>query len=93
MLLVTSKAHAQGLLFELSNTDGGDPPLTTLKRFRPFRGSIVQVDLHDNRISYHDQDGNKYAFSFDGVDFTKMNLVDGDATDNSDLFDKFINLI
>lgn len=93
MVIVTAKAHSKGLLFELSISEETDPPLTTLKRFRPFRGTITQVDLHSNRISYHDQSGNKYPFSYNGVDFTKMNLEDGDATDNSDLFDKFINLL
>lgn len=81
---------SNGILFDLSARPGAGT--TTAKFiFRPsLFHTITRVEVLDDRMSYVTAEGQDYNFSFNGSQFTQL-VADGlAASDNYDLFNKFI---
>ena len=85
-----------GIKFDLSSLSGAG---TTRDKF-VFRPStfhtITKVSVRDDFIQYTTVDGEKYSFNYNGaIDAgSEVTSIDGvAATDNYDLFNKFIAIL
>ncbi len=81
---------SNGVLFDLSEMDGAG---TTRAKF-VFRPSlfhtITRVEVWDDRISYKTAEDADFNFSFDGINYSGLKIDGLSASDNYDLFNKFI---
>ncbi len=85
-----------GILFDLSGLSGAG---TTRDKFvfRPATfHTITKVSVRNDFMQYTTVDGEKFAFTFDGSSGANNHIssIDGvAATDNYDLFNKFIAIL
>jgi hypothetical protein len=90
MSAINLTALTNGILFDLSARVGAGT--TNAKYvFRPSHfHTITKIEFWNNRMSYTTVEGTDFNFSYDGTDFSKLQIDGADATDNYDLFNKFI---
>ena len=92
MSAINLTASTNGIMFDLSARSGAGAGVTIAKFvFRPSNfHTITKVEVWDDRMSYTTAEGVDFNFSWDGTSFSKLQVDGVDATDNYDLFTKFI---
>ena len=90
MSAINLTALTNGIMFDLSARSGAGTSIAKFV-FRPSNfHTITKVEAWDDRMSYTTAEGVDFNFSWDGTDFSKLQIDGADATDNYDLFNKFI---
>lgn len=88
--MINFTAETNGILFDLSARAGAGTIIAKYV-FRPSTfHTITRVEVLDDRMSYITAEGMDFNFSFDGTLYAQLTVDGVAATDNYDLFNKFI---
>ena len=90
MSFINVTLETKGILFDLSNRDGAGTSIPKYI-FRPSVFHIItRVEVYDDRMVYHTVETQFFNFTFDGTEYVQLKVGGVTASDNYDLFNKFI---